>query len=169
MARGKTHDRINLLVGSIVTGVLIGLERNTLVVAGFVFGFLVSTLIISPDLDLGPKKRTRWLQFFLYPYAIFFKHRGSSHSLLFGTLTRITYGVVVFLIMTFVLSEMKYIEFGAMDILHWALVFIRGYDYSLVEYKFFTWIYMGMLLADMLHICVDGISTRWNRFLRKIF
>lgn len=168
MARGKTHDRINLIIGSVFTGALIGLERNYLVVAGFVAGFLLSTLVVSPDLDIGPKKRTRWLQFFLYPYSIFFRHRGHSHSILFGTLTRVLYGILVFFAIVFILSKMGYIPIGAKDFFHIALDFLLSYDYSLVSYKFLTWTYLGMFLADLLHIFIDRISSAWGRFRRKL-
>ena len=168
MAQGRTHDRINLIIGSIATGLLIGFEKNILIVTGFVFGFLLATLVLSPDLDIGPKKRTRLLQYFLYPYAIFFKHRGHSHSLLFGTLTRVLYGLLVLFLITFILNKMNYIQFGPSDFISNIFRFLSNYDYQLTSYKFLTWTYIGMFLADMLHIFIDSISTRWQKIKRKM-
>lgn len=167
MARGKTHDRVNLICGSIVTGGLIGFERNLLIIIGFIVGFLISTLVISPDLDIGPKKRTKWLQIFLYPYSIFFQHRGYSHSILFGTLTRIIYGLIVFLLIVFSLKRMDYIDYGEEAFLSSLWHFLREFDYSLIPYKFLSWTFFGMFLADILHIILDKISSKWGRFKRK--
>ena len=112
MAKGMTHDRFNFLIGAIMTVSVYGWGLQWQAVIGFACGWLLSTYILSPDLDIMPKKRTGILQFVLYPYSILFKHRGWSHSLLFGTFTRVFYGLVVFFVFVHVAFKMGHIEKG---------------------------------------------------------
>ena len=165
MARGKGHDRFNLLVGAVLVGLLLGLSNPLILVSCFAMGWLVATLVFSPDSDVMPKKRTGVLAFFLYPYAIFFKHRGISHSLFFGTLTRVFYVLMVFGLMIFVLNRMGYLVFGAMGYWQGIWAFIKGYDYSLVSYKMITWLYLGMFLADLAHILLDRLISSFKRII----
>ena len=164
MASGKLHDKVNLGTGAVLTGLLVGLERSLPVVISFVVGWLFATLIFSPDTDIMPKKRAGLLRFFLYPYSILFKHRGVSHMLLVGTLVRIVYGFVVFSTMLFVLNGMGYVQFGAPDFFQFVLSYFLNFDYSLIHYKIFVWLFVGMVGADLCHILFDKLSS----FVRKI-
>jgi uncharacterized metal-binding protein len=66
---------------------------------GFVGAYLFSCLLLSPDLDLArssPQNRWGPLRLLWRPYARLFRHRGLSHNLLFGPLSRILYlGVIL--------------------------------------------------------------------------
>jgi uncharacterized metal-binding protein len=165
MSSGKFHDKINLITGSVLTGVLIGFERSVEIVSAFVIGWLLATLIFSPDTDIMPKKRTGPLQFLLYPYSILFKHRGVSHSFLLGTIIRVLYGIVLFGIILFVLSRMKLITYSDQDYLLFMKNFILNWDFSLLSYKIVTWFFLGMFLADCHHYCVDKVTS----FSKKLF
>lgn len=60
----------------------------------FVGTYLFSCLLLSPDLDLArssPQNRWGPLRVLWRPYARLFRHRGLSHNLLFGPLSRILY------------------------------------------------------------------------------
>ncbi len=164
MSSGKTHDYLNMTAGALLAGVMIGASWPAIVITPFVAGWLVATLIFSPDADVMPKKRTKILRLILYPYSIIFKHRGLSHSLLFGTITRIFYAVVVFGLFVFVLSKMGYIDFGTHNYLAYLGHFVVNYNYDLVAYKAVTWLYLGMFGADLLHLLLDRLSTIGRRF-----
>ncbi|MCB9062318.1 MAG: DUF2227 family putative metal-binding protein [Halobacteriovoraceae bacterium] len=168
MANGKTHDKFSLFIGAICTGILLGLERSINLVLAFTAGWLFATLIFSPDTDVMPKKRTHVLRFILYPYSIMFKHRGISHMIFWGTLSRILYGVVFFGVMTFILNKMGYIEQSAEKYMASLWKFLKNFDYSEEKYKLIVWPYIGMLLADLCHIFLDQITDFRNRFLRKM-
>lgn len=155
---------MNLLSGAILTGVLVGFENSIPVVASFVIGWLFATLIFSPDTDVMPKKRSGVLQFFLYPYSILFKHRGVSHMILVGTIIRIVYGLIVYGILIFILNGMGTIAIGTKDYFFHLYQFLATFDYQLVEYKMFTWLFAGMAGADICHIVLDALSS----FVRKI-
>ncbi len=169
MASGKFHDKVNLGTGAILTGLLIGLERSVPVVVSFVIGWLFATLIFSPDTDVMPKKRSGVLQFFLYPYSILFKHRGVSHMIFVGTLVRVLYGLIVMTIMLFVLNGMGYITFGASHFLSGVLSYFSNFDYHLIQYKIFVWLFVGMAGADLCHIFFDKITSFFKKILRFLF
>lgn len=166
MAKGKTHDKFNLFCGMVATGSLIGLGIAPLIWGTFIFGWLFATLVFSPDTDLMPKKRTGFLQFFLYPYSILFRHRGLSHGLLTGTLTRVVYGLVLGGFLVFVLSKMGYLDFEASGYWRGLWDFARHYSYQQPAYRALTWLYLGMAGADACHILIDWLSGLFGRLKR---
>lgn len=165
MANGKTHDRVNLIVGTVSSGVLLGLGQNPYVTGSFAFGWLVSTLIFSPDSDLMPKARTGPLRFFLYPYSVFFKHRGLSHSFLFGTLTRFIYGFVMLGLLTYVLNEMGKISVSPEDYFKFLYSWFGNFNYDLVQYQMLSWLFGGAFLADLCHVFTDVISSGLKKMI----
>lgn len=159
MPRGKTHDKFNLFVGAVITGVMIGFQLHYGIIVGFVGGWLLSTFIFTPDLDTMPKKRTKLLRLVLYPYSLFFKHRGVSHSLLFGTLTRIIYSVLIFFVMVFIFYKMNYLQSSPEDYFNFLQNFFLGFNYDLLHYKIVLWTYGGMFGADFSHLFLDQFFT----------
>lgn len=100
MPSGKTHLRIELLLLPVWVAVGFVAENYAITAIGwegiaiFAGAYLFSSFLLSPDLDLRHNRsRRRWglLGFIWIPYTKVFKHRGVSHSLLFGTLTRLGY------------------------------------------------------------------------------
>lgn len=117
MPSGKTHLRIELFLlplwGALFFFVA---ERSQLIPlnwelgAVFVGAYLFSSLLLSPDLDLRyNRSRRRWgpLGFLWIPYTKIFKHRGVSHSLLLGTLTRLGYLSVLALLIALGLRSLR--------------------------------------------------------------
>lgn len=164
MASGKWHDRFSLIFGAILTGIIFSFF-DWVIAAAFTSGFLFATLMFSPDTDVMPKKRSGILQFFLYPYSILFKHRGFSHYLILGTLTRVFYGMIVMAIIFYVLHGLGHTNISHEHILESYKVFFTHYDYRLFEYKVATWLIGGMLMADVCHIFIDRLSS----FLKKLW
>ena len=169
MSSGKFHDKVNLFTGAILSGALIGFERSWIIVIPFIVGWLVATLIFSPDTDIMPKKRTSFLQFFLYPYSILFKHRGLSHSILLGTALRIIYGIVMLGVMIFVLSKMGYIQFSGEDYLEFLWKYVLNWNVKEKSYKMISWYFIGMFLADIHHYFIDLSTSFLKKIKRKIF
>lgn len=95
MPSGKTHLRIELVLLPLFLALLYySFDVSWAEGALFTGAYLFSSLLLSPDLDLRHNRsRRRWgiLGFIWIPYTKAFKHRGLSHSLLFGTLTRLGY------------------------------------------------------------------------------
>ena len=115
MPAGKTHTAVNLIVMFIIIGLLffttymhrkLKEDFETLAIA-FVLSYLFSTFLLSPDLDLRKNiSKRNWglLGFIWLPYSWIFKHRGISHSLLLGPLTRILYLAVIVAIAILILK-----------------------------------------------------------------
>ncbi len=169
MSSGKFHDKVNLIAGSTFSGILIGLEQPVFAIGSFTSGWLIATFIFSPDTDTMPKKRTGPLQFFLYPYSLMFKHRGLSHSFLWGTLIRVLYGVILFGIILFILNKMGHISYSGKDYAQFIKNFIFSWDFSLLSYQAVTWFFVGMLLADIHHYFLDIIVSLFKKIKKKIF
>lgn len=98
MPSGKVHlacELGTLPVWAAIGGTL-GVERTPLVL--FTAAYVGASLFLSPDLDLvhtDAARRWRAARFLWAPYAALFRHRGVSHSPVFGPLTRLAYLVVV--------------------------------------------------------------------------
>lgn len=159
MALGRTHTTFNLMIGSLSLGLLLGAGFDLKTLGCFALGFWFSTFVFSPDTDLGPRKPAGILRPFLYPYSLFFRHRGLSHSLLWGTLTRTVYILGVITCMVYVLNSMGKIEITLNTFWKSLLVFIQNYDYSLTPYRLGTWALIGMFFSDFLHLFLDHFTS----------
>jgi len=107
MAMYKGHTRFNLFIAlPIFLGAIyyfLNPHRDLMITFAAVFSY--STLFMSPDLDLANKIKLFSLRGVLtFPfrsYAKFFSHRGLSHHVLLGSLTRILWlagwGALIFL------------------------------------------------------------------------
>jgi len=169
MSSGKHHDRLNLLVGMISAGTLIGFTLNWALAFFYLSGWLFSTLFFSPDTDVVPKKRAGFLQFILYPYSILFKHRGLSHHLLLGTLTRLVYGIIVFGFLILIFYKMGYLSISLSHYGNFMYELIKNFDYNLPVYRYFVWFFLGMFLSDFCHILVDKFTSLIKRVVRRVF
>lgn len=103
MASGKVHFAGNIINGTILTvgAYLYSEEAVPLIIIGSILGTL-----ITPDMDLEGTTFTERLmrkipiigllfQNSWYIYSLLTKHRGLSHNILFGTLTRIIWFVFI--------------------------------------------------------------------------
>lgn len=94
MPTGKVHLAVELatLPGWVTAGGMAGVGHTPL--TAFSLSYVTASLLLSPDLDLArsdPNRRWGALRFLWAPYAALFRHRGISHSLLLGPLTRLLY------------------------------------------------------------------------------
>lgn len=158
MAKGIWHDRFNFIMLFVALFFLIPLGIHYQYLILFTSGWLFSTLLFGPDTDIMPKKRTWILGIFLYPYSLFHKHRGISHSLLWGTILRILYSVIIFFIMVYVLNEMGRINLSPEDSANFIKVYIQGFNFQEPQYLLMIWTFIGMWLADLCHLTLDKLS-----------
>lgn len=100
MPSGKTHAQFELLALPVIwIGFYYWNTLSPLEAGIFSLAYLFSSRFLSPDLDLKANSaRKRWgpLGFIWGPYARAFKHRGASHSLVVGPLTRLVYLAMIF-------------------------------------------------------------------------
>ena len=163
------HLFINLSFGTALTYVtLYHTSLDEKYVAVGMAGFLFSTFFLNPDIDLYYSKPTqRWglLKYFIQPYSLMFKHRKLSHSLWFGSLTRIFFllsaSVLLYILFLFVQnmifdshSFFKNIS-ESIDSLFESTPDI-GY-HLMKDYPFYISAALGIFLSDTIHIFTDRI------------
>ena len=159
MASGKVHDIINLLLGGFLSGAVFISLDSFLGAIFFLLGWLFSTFIFGPDTDIVPGKRNWALKILLTPYSWIFKHRGISHHILFGTLTRVAYIVIVGVIIVSIINSFFYPELTLGSYGKALLSFFLDFDLDRPMYKGLTWFYIGLFLADASHVLVDHFSS----------
>jgi len=108
MAMYKGHVKFNLLIALplFIGGLFCFLHPSRDHMLTFAGAFTYSTLFLNPDLDIANKIKLfsirGVLTFPFRSYATFFRHRGLSHHVLVGSLTRIlwlaAWGVLIFLL-----------------------------------------------------------------------
>lgn len=154
MASGKTHAAIAKVTAHLSAVTLLYPESPTK--AAISFGMLMG-ILITPDLDHHKKtyEETRLLKFnkkvgqlwmwYTKPYAKIFKHRGMSHWLIVGTLTRVIWLLPLLLPLYFYLRLALPSEFGDLTI----------------------YVISGWAFQDAIHIITDIVSSWWKRIKKK--
>lgn len=113
--------------------------------------FLYATLFMTPDLDLAHKIKLFSLRGLLSlpfrSYSFFFKHRGLSHHIIFGTLSRLLWLFGIYLLILYAIYKN-----------------IDGYQkftkFLLKNKEFSLYAFLGILLADLAHIFLDQIPKK---------
>ncbi len=160
MPSGKTHLGIELILLPVWVA-LFYLFIDTSWQAGALFAgaYLFSSLLLSPDLDLRHNRsRRRWglLGFIWIPYTKVFKHRGVSHSLLFGTVTRLGYLGVLSLLIALGLSYFRV----------WAVP-LDSLTAAPLDLKLVGTLVAGLWLPNTIHTLTDHVHRLWPRRRRR--
>lgn len=153
MPNYRTHSTINLLIAlpllAIVTIFLLHPPVALIVTGAACFAY--GTLFMHPDVDLAHQIRLVSVRGVLSipfrTYSMVFRHRGISHSLIFGTLTRLLwlglYGIAIF-----------YVAYQVVPSISSFMSFFHRYQPYLITG------FLGFFLADLSHLLVDKISSR---------
>lgn len=164
MAKGRTHDRWNTFWLTLTLGFLWWLGLRWSLIGLFFLGYFFGTFVFSPDTDLGPKKRVGLMGIVLYPYQFFFRHRGVSHSLFLGTLTRVLYLIIMSAIFLWVLRQMGYFAWSVEDFFSFLYHSLKEFDYARPEYQMLSWFFLGHFFSDFCHIVLDRISSFFKKW-----
>ena len=118
-------------------------------------GVAISTLILSPDMDLFTSKSMEdWgiLRYFWWPYAKIVKHRDRLHTPLLGTFVRWLYTLVILSIAIVPLAILvRRIGFQ---------VTFRGETDDIIWYLgYLLDVFVGANLADAMHFVLDMLTT----------
>ncbi|MDP1609276.1 MAG: DUF2227 family putative metal-binding protein [Chlamydiales bacterium] len=152
MSSYKTHVTFNLCLAlpAAIAGIYYIYAPPTHFLVTFISAFFYGTCFMNPDLDLIHQIKLFSLRGFLtLPfrfYSKFFKHRGLSHSLLFGTATRILWlsGMALllfYLVYQTVPSQKTFLSYFS--------------DYKLYALYGLA----GIILADWCHLALDHQKT----------
>ncbi|MEW6216100.1 MAG: DUF2227 family putative metal-binding protein [Candidatus Bipolaricaulota bacterium] len=151
MPQGRTHLAFELgtLPGWVALGVVLHAGRTSLVF--FTGAYVMASLFLSPDLDLAKSdasRRWRRARFLWRPYAAFFRHRGISHSPLFGPLTRILYLAVLGAALWAILHMVVDVPFP-----------------QVVPWESALPVLAGLYLPHLLHVALDRTVSLGKRFI----
>lgn len=138
MADGTTHDRLIWLTSPLA--VLLSQAVLPEATPVFTVSYLVGGLMLSPDLDTPSKPFHRWrgLKGFWLPYQQLFKHRGASHWIAIGTLSRVLY----LLSPLIVLGGIAGVDLVALTIDYWRWAVV---------------VFAGIELSAWTHLAADGL------------
>lgn len=106
MPSGKKHIQINWIFLVILNIIILIFIHDISIKHYILFNiiFILTSYFISPDLDLNSSVYKRWSMFrwIWYPYREIMKHRGASHSFIWGPISILMnlfiYTSIVFLI-----------------------------------------------------------------------
>lgn len=103
-------------------------------------GFYAGTELITPDLDTDSAAIKRWgrLKIFMLPYKWAFRHRQSSHNIVYGAVVRILY-------ISLIISGLYYLLFKSLP--HVAII-------SSVYIFIFL---IGIIIANGMHVLLDKL------------
>lgn len=157
MPSGKTHQNLEFFFLPAVVAGGIYVDQNIFSIEKscfplFVGAYLFSTLFLSPDLDLRKcDSRKNWgaLGILWEPYSRLFAHRGLSHSLIWGTSTRIIYLLALSL-----LTYSTCALFFAWPVFDGHRLWQWMENHSL---ECLT-IYLGLYLPNLIHTLADRVS-----------
>jgi len=153
VAQYKSHCLLNtalflplfLLMAYLMKGDLL------LNIPAFGLSFIGATFFLSPDLDIAHKiPLFSWRGFFSIPFRLyprFFRHRGVSHYLIIGTLSRLVW-LAAFALISFSIFTRNWPN--------WQLIKC----FFIQHQKILLSLFLGISLADFSHILVDIISYK---------
>lgn len=160
MPAGKTHLRIELITLPLWAALFyFWVDASWFSIALFAGAYLFSSLLLSPDLDLRHNAaRRRWglLGFIWIPYTKVFKHRGVSHSLLWGTLTRLGY-----------LALWAVLIGAALSYLNLWTVSVTRLPWTKLDVGLVGILLAGLWLPNILHALVDRVDSLLPRRRRR--
>ncbi len=175
---GWYHGRITIIFSPIAA--LIGCaaffipleiwQRGVLAFIGCLAG-----IFITPDLDLQALSTAEviWVKvpvvgytmmhfwsWFWFPYASLFKHRGSSHSVLKGTLSRIVYLLIwipvvltVITLMSYLVLHLQGVSVGHINLETSVIAFLK---FILNSVWYILCFCVGLFVSDVGHILRDN-------------
>lgn len=168
MPSGKTHELSNMFFLPITLTVF---QPEGLF--PFIAGYLFSTFLLSPDLDLpqsNPSRRWGPLKIIWFPYQALFSHRSFfSHFPIISSLIRLVYLFPPIFIITFiifkVIDEIFFDNFLSMMILNNVENINNLEEIIKNNIIYFTY---GVIVSDIFHIFLDITVSYWNSLRKRL-
>lgn len=148
MSQYKTHTKFNLLLALplLLAGLFYFIHPRREYAITFASTFVYSTLFMNPDMDLAHQIKLRSLRGVLsLPFRLYsrvFKHRGLSHSLVFGSLTRIVWLSAIALLIFYLTNQILPSKTSFVKFFH-------RYE------PFILFGFFGVFIADLCHLLLD--------------
>jgi uncharacterized metal-binding protein len=154
MADGKTHDAVGLALTplAIVAAVAAAnhFQNPRLIWVGAI-AYIFGITHLSPDIDLKSNPWRRWwlLRWIWWGYQEACPHRGFSHNIMIGTLSRVVYLALPILMVLLVSGQQEAVLGNAITL---TLIYWQEILTALVALEVSAWV----------HLILDGI------FLKRI-
>lgn len=172
MPSGKTHDLFNIGFLGLIAGAfwliveimelwMTPIWKDSIWI--FLGAYLVSTFLLSPDLDLHKNRsKNNWgfLRWLWKPYSKVFSHRGLSHSFIFGVLTRIIYLYSFYFIGLMVYYLFQDNEYIFSNLPFFFLELDPYYDDTANNMVYISVALTGLYIPAILHTVLDHIVSR---------
>ena len=148
MAQYKTHAKFNLFIALPCLAIACYyLFHPSWTLLSFFSGcFAYGTLFMSPDMDLAHQIKFFSIRGILTSpfrlYSKLFSHRGLSHSILFGTLTRLLFLASISLLILYLINQ----TLPSTDTF---LSFLKTHQ------NYLSYSLAGLFLADLCHLLLD--------------
>ena len=113
MPSHEIHERINFIFLIPLIICIYYLNKLDLNLIIFLISYIFATFFLSPDLDINSRISKRWriLRILWWPYQKWFKHRKTSHHIIFGPLSLIGYfAFLIFLLVLAVGAEVNFFD-----------------------------------------------------------
>ncbi|MGV2830198.1 metal-binding protein [Myxosarcina sp. GI1(2024)] len=165
MPSGIVHDRITFWVLPWIGGGTYLLTENgelTLILAA---GFLFSSLMFGPDLDIYSLQYRRWgvIRFIWLPYRQLFRHRSLfSHGLVLGTFIRIVYLLLIVGFAAIFIVAISQLIWG----FEWNWQQFVLNIFTIIKTKYFSEtaaIFAGLELGAINHSLSDWLGSSYKR------
>lgn len=143
-----------VLAGFGVAGISLGKSVES--ATPFVLGYLIGTLLITPDLDFGGRVRVQarknWgvLGGIWYPLGLFVKHRGITHTYLRGSTLLLGYAGMMLGLLGLIIITLLQVGEIKIPPLPFAFSPLKNKEELLLGWS-------GYLIAYGIHLWMDGI------------
>ncbi|MGK5087887.1 metal-binding protein [Bdellovibrionota bacterium FG-2] len=170
MPSGKTHNIINsiLLPPAAYYATTLPDVKLEWIIAGSI-GFVFATFLFSPDLDTeysGPSQRWKLLSVFWRPYRRLFPHRSLSHSVVFGSFTRIIYlsllcsfGLFSYSFLTQITGDAPLNRAVASATSMSVSWFVHSWHAFMSQWNLVVSFVGGIWVSDLIHLLADRLNT----------
>lgn len=174
MAKGKTHDKITIILSPIVFWFLwkislhlnVKIRESLVITCVGVIVYIFSGYMFSGDLDIKSSEYYRWGMFKLIwiPYQKIFSHRSIfTHGFILGPIIRLVYLFIIYLLVCALLYSLDFINLSTEGVINRAYLFIIRNKY------FFFIMYLAISLGAGIHTLTDLFYSFVNkRFNIKI-
>jgi uncharacterized metal-binding protein len=174
MPSGKTHDLITFVLAVPAAAAAYYFTRDWTITGIVTAGMIFGGLMFGPDLDTQSKQYTRWgpLRFIWWPYKVALAHRSRfSHGILFGTLIRIAYFLIVvsLLLALALFLRNRFFQQSPAGIFEVQDAFTRVWEiFKPIKHEYLIAAFAGLWLGASSHTASDVLGSFFKSVKKSI-
>lgn len=169
MAKGKTHDTINIFaLFLLILPLLSSIVKDLILLSVFTISYIFGTLFLSPDLDLKntlPYKRWGKFSFIWLIYSKIIPHRSwLSHGFLIGTIFRILWLIVNIFLIGFIFVWLLHLTIMGDAVTAYLKTWNEIKWFCIDNKNIIIFSFTGVMLSSLLHEMVDSL---WSFIFKR--